>query len=417
MAQVQLSMQPQIVPYVQPQGVQMVVPAYVSFVPSQPIAPPASAGLSKEQAKDLLIKYVANQTCYGAGASKEATIEDILNPATFNVDVWSFLETRHVHIRKECFRGGPIDGPLQGMMMNAMAGGGMNAMAAMSMAAMATAGVMGAGMGQMAPPPVNVWEQILPPNTIIQPFIDTKIEIVVPHSQYTQMCDLCKATGNCTCPHCSGMKHEQCNHCSGSGKKTCQHCNGQQMAQPCHHCHGSGHMHCQNCNGSGRMHCHECKGQGVITCRDCQGFRTLLLTQIVTVTWKVHKQSDVVQPDKMAPAAGQPVLPDDKVRNASGTTIVQMDAGYLGPEHMPMQVHRAVHERYLASLGAHTQLIFKEGARLLVQRVIVRTVPVFEIKYKFKNTAYMFWACGNEMNVYESDYAQNCCWVCHCTIS
>lgn len=213
------------------------------------------------------------------------------------------------------------------------------------------------------------------------------------------------------------MRHESCKECQGSGKRTCPHCNGMQTAERCHHCQDFRKVNCHHCSASGRVTCHECRGNGSITCTECQGFRTLLMTQVVTVRWSTYKQSDVVQPDKPAPVAGQQVLPDDKVRSASGTTIVQMDAGFLGPEHMPMQVHRAVHDRYRASLGDHAQFMMKEGARLLLQRVIVRTVPVFEIKYKYSNSEYMFWAYGNEMNVYESDYAQNCCWVCHCVIS
>lgn len=47
-----------------------------------------------------------------------------------------------------------------------------------------------------------------------------------------------------------------------------------------------------------------------------------------------------------------------------------------------------------------------------LQRQVLRSVPVTEVKYDFKQKEGRFWVYGFEYEVYCPDYPHNCCWGC-----
>jgi len=52
------------------------------------------------------------------------------------------------------------------------------------------------------------------------------------------------------------------------------------------------------------------------------------------------------------------------------------------------------------------------NARILMQRQILRVVPVSECHWTYKNKSGRFWVYGNENKVECKDYPQTCCWGC-----
>ncbi|CAH3190147.1 unnamed protein product [Porites evermanni] len=52
--------------------------------------------------------------------------------------------------------------------------------------------------------------------------------------------------------------------------------------------------------------------------------------------------------------------------------------------------------------------------RILMQRHVLRAVPVSEVHYQWNDFASRFWVFGHDHKVYAPDYPQKCC--CGCSI-
>lgn len=52
--------------------------------------------------------------------------------------------------------------------------------------------------------------------------------------------------------------------------------------------------------------------------------------------------------------------------------------------------------------------------RILLQRHVLRVVPVSEVHYQWKEFSSRFWVYGHDHKVYAPDYPQQCC--CGCSI-
>jgi hypothetical protein len=128
----------------------------------------------------------------------------------------------------------------------------------------------------------------------------------------------------------------------------------------------------------------------MVNCSKCGASGLLRQYVRLDVEWK-HRKSERI--------LGKTSLPPELVRNVSGVTMFQEEAGMVAPiHHLPeLEVNESANG------------LMKEGAvppteRLLRQRMLIRAVPVFKVDYQWKGKVQSFWVYGNERAVYERDY-------------
>ncbi|WAR25347.1 SSUH2-like protein [Mya arenaria] len=307
------------------------------------------ANLTEEDCRQAMIQFVSENCCYGSKPAKEMKITKFTGITAMHYVLETFAEGRSTGSANEPYRGGPIDGPQNGM----------------------------------APPP---WSIPCQPH---QTFHDHDIKIEVPHTSVVSPCQACEARGWNYCWRCSGRGRNRCNSCGGDGKRMEYDAHRQQhVRRTCHHCHGDG-----------RVRCHTCGGDGRITCDTCDGFRMLRCFILLTVRYTNHKDDYILETSDM---------PDELVRTVGGTVLFEDTQPMVWPiQSYPVPEVNQNSQRLVSSHRSNWP-----SEKKLSQRQTLRGVPVTEVAYTWDDQHLRYWVYGRERRVHSPDYPQQCCCGC-----
>lgn len=232
----------------------------------------------------------------------------------------------------------------------------------------------------VAPQPWDI--NVQPPEM----FADRKTKLEVPHTANIKPCHDCKAVGYIQCDVCCGDGSNPCGRCNGSG-------NVQEMDET---------VQCSICFGTGYKRCDECNGDGRVKCPTCEGNAQMKTFIELTVTWKNHKSDEVV---------GQAIqLPGELVVDSKGTELFSQELPRVWPITNFFEQQINISSKKLVEEHARKW----PSKRILLQRQILRAVPVSEVFYEWKETSSRYWVFGLDHQVYAPDYPQKCC--CGCSI-
>lgn len=223
----------------------------------------------------------------------------------------------------------------------------------------------------------------------------------IPHTEEVRTCARCEGRGETSCDQCAGTGRVRCTTCGGDGrvvraKPATRYVDGRMKTRV-----EMGPEPCVSCGGDGLVRCVACGLDGIATCRECDGQKQVVSFQQLRVVWKCHVARRVLE---------QTALPDDLLRNASG------ELAYEETEPAIDVVHdggggpfRGARTRVNALVNdAINELLVSQqpppGARLLKQRVIVRSVPVDEVTYRWAGATRAFWVYGTERWVHAPDF-------------
>lgn len=240
------------------------------------------------------------------------------------------------------------------------------------------------GQGNGIPP--GPWDiQVHPPSL----FANQKSEVEVPHTASVKPCHHCYAMGRIRCPRCHGRGRVRCSSCQGRGHKSVYR-NGEQEYERCIWCHGDGRCRCTCCHGN-----------GMVTCNCCHGHCSLKCYIKLTIVWTNHLQDHIVE---------RTALPDHLIRSVTGQTAFKEEQPRVWPiNHFPdAEINNA--SQRLVNQHAHAF----PTERILMQRHMVRVIPVTEIFTKWKGDNFDYFVYGFEKKVYAPNYPQQCC--CGCNI-
>lgn len=228
------------------------------------------------------------------------------------------------------------------------------------------------------------WEVPATPPTL---FKDSFVEIEVPHTAAVK-----------TCHHCAGFGRIRCHQCCGRGKLRCSGCKG------------AGHAFvdkngiktretCKRCFGVGRRRCHVCSGHGQVNCPVCLSRGSLKTFVKLTVTWTNHYTEHVVE--KLA-------IPNNIVTRGQGTLLYEEENSAVSPISDFPEVN--VNTGSAALLQRHATSWPTE--RILHQRHSIRSIPVHEARFMYKDQMGAFWVYGLDRMVHAPTYPARICWGC-----
>ncbi|XP_069141147.1 protein SSUH2 homolog isoform X1 [Argopecten irradians] len=231
--------------------------------------------ISEQDAREALLKHVAEHCCYGKGAAEDLKYMDLKSTSAFHYTLETFAEGRQTAWAYEPYTGQVIDGPMNGQ----------------------------------APGPWDI------PAQASALFANQKIDLEVPHTASVKPCHTCFASGFIRCHRCMGRGRVRCTWCHGSGHRTV-HRGGESHRERCTWCHGNGRRRCDTCHGCGS-----------ITCTSCAGYRQLKCYIKLSIIWTNHTVDHIVE---------RTPLPDHLIRGVSGQTAFEETYPRVWPiQHFP----------------------------------------------------------------------------------
>jgi hypothetical protein len=312
-------------------------------------APPAPE-LRAERARDLLVAHVGTTRWGWRGLARRLEIEAIERSGAFDVVLQSFTEKRDTFWEQRPYdEGEPIDGPDRG-------------------------------------PAPGEWEIALEAPGV---FINEHRVMPVPHTQTVKSCEACLGKSDVLCSRCSGNGEHGCGSCSGTGRLvTLDAQDGTRSPGPC-----------QLCGGVGRVGCVVCVGSGRVRCETCFGRRQVVHYQELRVHWATRTNSEQVEKMKLPGslvgiAEGVVVLREEDARLEPGRGGPHGGGPYRGSGgRVSPEVDAAVNRLLSSHRLAPEQ-------RLLRQRLVVRGVPVHEVRYRYRGEQRSFWIYGSDLRVH-----------------
>jgi len=139
----------------------------------------------------------------------------------------------------------------------------------------------------------------------------------------------------------------------------------------------------------------------MVQCPMCTGLRNVRYYIVLTVEYKTHKSEYIIERTDMT---------DALVKSVEGEQIFHQTEERVWP----------ITTYPDAELCAASERMIREDtgkfnyARILKQRQILRSVPVSECEWKWKNKCGKFWVYGKENRIEFPNYPQTCC--CGCNI-
>eukprot|EP00743_Colponemidia_sp_Colp-15_P003006 GILK01003249.1.p1 GENE.GILK01003249.1~~GILK01003249.1.p1 ORF type:complete len:392 (+),score=35.31 GILK01003249.1:53-1228(+) len=342
----------------------------------------ANLSLTEDRAKLRLIEHVHQQSCYKMNAAIESSVSNVAPSMSYDVELTTFFETRDVsNVVVPYPAGAPLDN---------------------------------------TEPVPDIWVIHVPPSCPV--FKSGEHEVPVPHTDLVCDCTVCRASGKVDCETCSGAGNVKCVGCKGSANMTCASCKGHKTIAKeetnqagakvkkqvnCDVCHATGKVKCGHpgCQ-QGRLDCNTCQHTGKVECSTCTGHGKMKQSKKLTVKWLTVHDSGVVVPTRGAGKARGP--PDADLSKAQGDSIVDVtketvttEADCEGASHM----HADVLSQVKTFLKRHTP---EPNGKILQQKLLVRTIPVYTITYLWHKRPRLFWVYGKEQRVFENSYPQTC---------
>ncbi|XP_067937296.1 protein SSUH2 homolog [Watersipora subatra] len=308
----------------------------------------SAANITRTEAREALLNYVAQYCCFGKGAAKELMMLKVVPSNAMHYTLETFCEGRYTTYDDKPYQGGAVDGSHNGS----------------------------------APDP---WTLRANPSQMFQ---DERQYLRIPHTSEVRVCSTCQGSRKVTCGFCRGSGFNKCNSCSGRGEKDDRDKDGNHITKRCTSCNGRGETRCSSCNGSGQQQCYHCNGYGKV-----EVFRKL------NIVYKNHVADYVLEGAN---------LPSILVRRVQGVEIFSQTDRKVWPI-TKFPVHEInQHSVDLVNLARKGH----PKERQLQQRQTLTAVPVTRIDYAFKKFKSSFWVYGLQREVYAPDYPQQKCCGC-----
>ncbi|XP_070536141.1 protein SSUH2 homolog isoform X2 [Ptychodera flava] len=165
-------------------GIGRAIPPPHYQAPSEEHRPPETYGeaaaITKEEARDALLQFVAAHCCYGSRPAKQMVITDILQSSALHYELETFTERRHTNRVYQPYRGELVDGPINGR-------------------------------------PPGPWQVDVQPDYL---FSNHTKQIEVPHTSTVHGCFHCRSHGFVRCGRCLGRGRVRCAICRGASGRT-----------------------------------------------------------------------------------------------------------------------------------------------------------------------------------------------------
>ncbi|XP_072020926.1 protein SSUH2 homolog isoform X2 [Amphiura filiformis] len=308
--------------------------------------------LSEKLVREALLKFVDQNSCYDRSAAKHMNIDSLEHSSALHYQLETFSEARYTRSSHCAYLGGDIDGPQCGR----------------------------------AP---LLWQIDCQPTEL---FSDHQKELEVPHTSVVKKCFKCSGSSKVRCGRCSGKCEVICGECIGQGDRQVAASTGRYSFYTT--------RSCLTCAGSGKVTCTGCSGRGHVQCRICKGTSSLRHFIKMFVRFTNHQSEYIMEGSDM---------PAELIRDARGQVIFEQSLPHVWP--ISQYTVEEINDNSKRIVGEHRQAWPKE--RMLVQRQVLRSVPVSEVAYTWKNMNGHFWVCGFEHKVYAPDYPHQACWGCN----
>lgn len=200
--------------------------------------------------------------------------------------------------------------------------------------------------------------------------------IIIPHSERVSTCHTCTGRGRVTCSSCGGFGTTSSTSTDSEGRST-----------------------------TTTSTCFSCGGSGKVTCGSCQAHCFIKLFLTVKAFWTTKTTTRVVD-------TSESKIKDKSFLSKESTTILAEDC-----ETVPyIAEHFDDSNRYQESLvKVINQVIssheLEKGSmgRVVVQKQVIKHLPLAVINYSYKEKTGKFYVVGNERKVKFDDYpTKNC---------
>ncbi|KAG7478173.1 hypothetical protein MATL_G00077580 [Megalops atlanticus] len=294
--------------------------------------------VTEDVAREALLQFVGKKWTYSSKPARNMVFKDLRPFTVYRYRLETFTESRSSTWKFEPYTDQFVDGPQYGM----------------------------------SPPPWDVMVQ--PPH----PFVDSTLDVRVPHSSFIKTCHQCQGRGRVRCKRCHGKRKVLCTYCRG---------NGRARKKRCSHCHGTGRKRCTPCHGKGSQ-----------VCSSCKGHKNLMHFIQLTIKRKNHTFEFI--PDRL------PEFPVKKFEKVSGdpffvdeSVLVYPIVGF--PDQEICEMSRKMCEEHLSRFSA--------VSRILQQRQSIELVPLTHAFYGYNGKDYNYFVYGIENKVYSPKYPSSCC--------
>ncbi|KAJ8035513.1 Protein SSUH2-like [Holothuria leucospilota] len=312
------------------------------------------SSVEDEKVREAICTFANKKCCYGTGAAEKMSFTNIAAAGALHYQLETFTEERRTCWKHEPYYGGYVDGQNNGQTP-------------------------------------AVWDIVCEPNAMFE--THTK-RSEVPHSSEVKECHGCHGRGYRRCHRCHGRGRVRCSSCHGSGRRRVYE-DGHNHYESCGWCGGDGRKR----SSSSVDRCTSCGGDGRVTCHTCDGYCRLRWYIQLTVQFTNNLEDYIHETTDM---------PDELIRDVSGEVVFEQTLPFVWP----------ITQYHVADINTNSTRIVEKhrnawpNAKLLQQRQVLRSVPVTEVKYLFKEKEGRFWVYGYEYEVHCPDYPHNCCWGC-----
>lgn len=179
----------------------------------------------------------------------------------------------------------------------------------------------------------------------------------------------CGGDGEISCDSCNGTGTEPCNWCSRTGETVCTECDG--GWKPCPTCLGEADTNCDNCNGSGTVSCADCDGKGKFRCDTCDRTGTVFFPKRGTVQYRVEEEVELDHDN------------EDLLRTVQKYHVSDIT------DREGVQT-----ETQVADINSQPR---RNESTELRRKTAVRTIPVQEITYRYKDEENTFYEIDGEL--------------------
>ncbi len=237
-------------------------------------------------------------------------------------------------------------------------------------------------------------------------------------------CHVCHGKGSLTCTSCNGSGHRQCTSCGGRGytesrstktrnkyssygemrvesytettRNNCRSCNGTGRIS-CSACDASGHTKCSYCGGTGSLQCTTCHGSSYITCTTCAGLGQVM--KFIQMENSFEDKYNIYSKTYSDLATNFPDL-SNLCRNASGFSRFDESGTSFSKDFLSEYPYlsQGYNKLYNEKFPLLDQ--YKDGIRIIKQRLQVFEIPVYEVKYQFEGENYVMLVYGGKLQVY-----------------
>ncbi|KAM9534193.1 LOW QUALITY PROTEIN: protein SSUH2 homolog [Guaruba guarouba] len=390
--------------------------------------------MTEAVARQVLLRFVSLQCCYGSRAAWELAIQRLRQAGTYRYQLETFSELRLSEWVFQPFTKPRAAGP--------------------------------PGDAHMV-----LWDMEVGPPLLFQGWT----QWCVPCSALVRDCHRCHGHGRSKCRVCHGTSWTRCVTCKGSQRRLKQQ------------------KRCQLCSSTGHKRCNTCSGQHSKTCATCQGEKKLHHFKHLAITWKNNVFEFVSEHhlnfpgELLSKVSGESIFKDEKVtmsatpsvsaigcrfrsetawdvssfplpdclhgtainkqtRSSSPKTLVTYQNWEIGriqaqtrsPPESYYSMSCICSEDFASgvaeSLWVYPIIDFPEPEiSLASQRAIaehsavlpasscilwlhqsIELIPITEVHYQYSGKPYLYYIYGLENKVYALDYPERCC--CSCTI-